>query len=156
MRVLTSKAFIYLAGMHPSQYALIAGHLTLERYIRERAEHLLTATPIRNNYFVAQAAFGRYLDREHVPPYLLESNFMTLKRNLDRVTNLTTPLGSYLEDRPTSSIDKFSLLDIFDWMNRKAFAGTLQSILRVASNGARICTARLYATCRRLLKSRAC
>ena len=121
MRVLTSKAFIYLAGMHPSQYALIAGHLTLERYIRERAEHLLTATPIRNNYFVAQAAFGRYLDREHVPPYLLESNFMTLKRNLDRVTNLTTPLGSYLADGPPRrSTNSASWTSSTGWTRRRS------------------------------------
>ncbi len=138
VNILKSRLVVYLAGMHPSQYSLIARYLGLERYIRERAEHLLTAVPAGENYFLAQAMFGRYLDREHVPPYLLESNFATLKRNLDRVTNVTSSLGAYLDTRPAASIDKFSLLDIGDWMDSSAFGATLKSVLRVASEGARL------------------
>jgi S-adenosylmethionine-diacylglycerol 3-amino-3-carboxypropyl transferase len=137
VKLLRSKIFIYLAGMHPSQYTLIARHIGIERYVRERAEHLLTAMPVRTNYFLAQAAFAKYLDRENVPPYLRESNFVTLKRNVERVSNLTTPLGEYLATKPNASIDKFSLLDIGDWMDAAGFTATLQSVVRVASEGAR-------------------
>jgi S-adenosylmethionine-diacylglycerol 3-amino-3-carboxypropyl transferase len=136
--LLESRLLVYLAGMHPSQYSLIAREMGLGRYMRERAEHLLTAVPVRQNYFLAQAMFGRYLDREHVPPYLLESNFATLKRNLDRVTNVTSSLNAFLETRAEGSIDKFSLLDIGDWMEPSVFAATLRNVSRVASEGARL------------------
>ena len=36
------------------------------------------------------------------------------------------------------AIDKFNLLDIFDWMTPQQFEGTLQSVLRAAAPGATI------------------
>jgi S-adenosylmethionine-diacylglycerol 3-amino-3-carboxypropyl transferase len=135
--MLSSKVFIYLAGMHPTQHTLIARHIGIERFVRERVDHLLTATPVRTNYFLAQVALGEYLDRENVPPYLMQGNFMDLKSNVDRVSNVTAPLGAYLALKPEASIDKFNLLDIFDWMDHDSFKTTLQSVIRVASNGAR-------------------
>lgn len=137
-RLLNSRLMVYLAGMHPNQFGLIDRQLGIERFVRQRIKHLLTEVPVRTNYFLAQAAFGRYLDRENVPPYLQEANFAELKRNVHRVTNVTGWLGAHLRGRPEGSIDKFSLLDIFDWMSVEDFASTLREVVRVGSDGGRV------------------
>ncbi len=137
LRILNSRVLMYLAGMHPKQYDLIDHHMGIEQFIRARVDHLLTSIPVRTNYFLAQAALGGYLDRESVPPYLLEANFVTLKRNVDRVTNVTDRLDAYLDQRADASIDKFNLLDIFDWMDPTMFRTTLSGVVRVGSEGGR-------------------
>ncbi|MDQ3929138.1 MAG: BtaA family protein [Chloroflexota bacterium] len=137
-RLLNSRLMVYLAGMHPNQFGLIDRQLGIERFVRERVEHLLTRVPARTNYFLAQAALGRYLDRVNVPPYLQEANFTELKRNVQRVSNVTGWLGVYLRSRPEGSIDKFSLLDIFDWMSAEDFTATWREVLRVGKVGGRV------------------
>ncbi len=130
LRLMNSRMLMYLAGMHPKQYDLIDRHMGIGHFIRARVDHLLTDIPVRPNYFLAQAALGGYLDREHVPPYLLEANFAVLKRNVDRISNVTDRVQSYLDQQPDGSIDKFSLLDIFDWMDPPSFEGTLRGVIR--------------------------
>ncbi|MDQ5822883.1 MAG: BtaA family protein [Chloroflexota bacterium] len=137
-KLLNSRLMIYLAGMHPNQFGLIDQQLGIERFVRERIEHLLTKVPARTNYFLAQAALGRYLDRENVPPYLQEANFTELKRNVHRVSNVNGWLGGYLRGRPEGSIDKFSLLDIFDWMSAEDFTATVREVIRTGKDGGRL------------------
>ncbi|TWT43670.1 hypothetical protein RAS1_00690 [Phycisphaerae bacterium RAS1] len=45
-------------------------------------------------------------------------------------------LGPYLDTLPAGSLNKFNLLDIFDWMSPAAFESTLKSALRAAAPGA--------------------
>ena len=136
-RILNFRMMMYLAGMHPNQYNLINRHIGIESFIRERIDHLLTSVPARSNYFLAQALLGGYLDRENVPPYLHEANFTNLKCHVDRVSNVTGYLVPYLHCMPEASIDKFNLLDIFDWMDQELFEATLYSVIRVGTNSGR-------------------
>jgi S-adenosylmethionine-diacylglycerol 3-amino-3-carboxypropyl transferase len=137
LRILGSRPVLACAGMHPAQYDLIRGSTGIERYIRDRVDYVLTRAPARDNYFVAQALLGTYTDAESVPPYLLERNFDTLRHMADRVVNITAPLAEYLDSSPESSIDRFNLLDIFDWMDRDAHMATVRSVLRAGSQGGR-------------------
>jgi S-adenosylmethionine-diacylglycerol 3-amino-3-carboxypropyl transferase len=137
VRILSSKLMLHLAGMHPNQYDLIKEHDGIEYYIYHRIEYLLRKVPIRGNYFLAQAAIGEYLDNNHVPPYLQEANFSILQRNANRVTNATGRLNEYLDHISAGSIDKFSLLDIFDWMDGESRRRTLKSVIRVSSDNGR-------------------
>jgi len=130
-RLVNFRPFLYLAGVHPDQYRLVDERHDIYQYIRERVEYALTRIPIYDNYFLSVAVTGRMRDRR-VPPYLLPENFATLRRNLGRVTVVNGWLGPYLDRLAPQSIDKFNLLDIFDWMSPQMFEATLRSVLRVA------------------------
>lgn len=125
------RPFMYLAGVHPNQFKLVDGRHDMYEYVRERIEYALTQVPIYDNYFLSIAVTGRFRG-QRVPPYLLPENYPVLKRNLDRVTVVNGWLGPYLDSLPPQSIDKFNLLDIFDWMPPEAFERTLRSVLRAA------------------------
>lgn len=137
LRLVCAPPVLALAGMPRSQYELIQGQEGIEAYIRDRVEYVLTSVPIRDNYFVAQAAFGSYLDRESVPPYLLARNLPALKRMADRVVIVTAPLADYLQSLPPGSIDKFNLMDIFDWMDPETLRATLRGVVRTGAKGGR-------------------
>ena len=136
-RLCESRWFMYLCGVHPRQLDLVDGRHGIYAYVKERIEHALTEVPIYDNYFLSVTATGRFRG-DHVPPYLLEKNFETLRNNRDRVTVVNGWLGPYLDTREPGSINKFNLLDIFDWMTPELFEGTLRSVLRVAAPGARL------------------
>ena len=127
--------FLWLAGVHPTQFKLVDGRHDMYEYVRERVEYALTKVPIYDNYFLSVAVTGRFRGKR-VSPYLQEANFATLKRNLDRVRVVNGWLGPYLDTLPAHSVTKFNLLDIFDWMTPEVFEGTMQSVLRAAAPGA--------------------
>ncbi len=136
-RLCKSRWFMYLCGVHPRQLDLIDERHGIYEYIKERIEYALTQVPIHDNYFLSVTATGRFRGN-HVPPYLLAENFPILRRNLDRVTVINGLLGPYLDTLPAGSINKFNLLDIFDWMTPELFESTLKSVLRAAAPGARL------------------
>lgn len=134
-RFVNFRPLMYMAGVHPQQFTLIDGRHDMYTYVKERVEYALTKVPIYDNYFLSSAVTGRFRG-DRVPPYLLERNFETLRNNLDKVEVINGWLGPYLDSQPAQSIDKFNLLDIFDWMPAAAFEATLKSVLRVARPGA--------------------
>lgn len=129
------KPLMYLAGVHPKQFELVDGRHNMYDYIRERIEHALTKVPVKDNYFLSQAISGRFRGY-HVPPYLLEENFETLRNNLDRVEIVNGWLEPYLNSLPAGTVNKFNLLDIFDWMPARAMESTLHAVLRAAAPNA--------------------
>ncbi len=130
-----SDWFMYLCGVHPRQLKLVDGRHGIYDYVRERIEYALTKVPIYDNYFLSVTVTGRFRGYR-VPPYLLPENFETLRRNLPRVTVVNGWLGPYLDSLPPGSINKFNLLDIFDWMSDEVFEATLRSVLRAAAPSA--------------------
>lgn len=131
------RPFLYMAGVHPRQFDLVDGRHDMYAYVKERIEHVLTQVPIRDNYFLSMTVSGRFRGG-HVPPYLLEENFDALRRNLDRVQVVNGWLGPFLDTQPAGSINKFNLLDIFDWMTPEQFESTLKSVIHAAAPGATI------------------
>ncbi len=136
-RLCRSRWFMYLCGVHPRQLKLVHGRHDIYQFVRERIEYALTRVPIYDNYFLSVVATGRFRG-ERVPPYLEAANFPTLRKNLDRVLVVNGWLGPFLDTQPAGSISRFNLLDIFDWMPPPTFEGTLRSVLRAASPGARL------------------
>ncbi len=136
-RLCESRWFMYLCGVHPRQLDLVDGRHGIYAYVKERIEYVLTKVPIYDNYFLSVTATGRFRNNR-VPPYLLEENFETLRNNLDRVTVVNGWLGPYLDTLEAGSVNKFNLLDIFDWMTPELFEGTLESVLRVAAPEAKL------------------
>jgi S-adenosylmethionine-diacylglycerol 3-amino-3-carboxypropyl transferase len=131
-RFIKCKPLMIMAGVHDEQFKLVNGRHDIYDYVKERVEYALTQVPIYDNYFLSAAITGRMRGRR-VPPYLLEQNFATLRKNLDRVTVVTGWLDRFLDTLPEGSIDKFNLLDIFDWMAPAGVEQTWRSVLRAAS-----------------------
>lgn len=134
-RFVNFRPLMWLAGVHPRQFDLVDDRHDMYDFVKERVEYALTKVPSYDNYFLSLAVTGRFRGNR-LPPYLLEENFDTLRRNLDRVEVVNGWLGPYLDTQPAQSIDKFNLLDIFDWMTPEAFEQTLKSVLRAARPGA--------------------
>ncbi len=138
-----SRAFVsfrplmYLAGVHPTQFDLVDGRHSMFDYVKERIEHVLTRVPVGDNYFLSQAVTGRFRENA-VPPYLRRENFEILRDLLDRIQIVNGWLGPYLDTLPAESVNKFNLLDIFDWMSPEAFEDTMRSVLRAAAPNARL------------------
>lgn len=126
------RPFMYLAGVHPEQFTLVDQRHDMYEYVRERVEYALTRVPIYDNYFLSVAVTGKMRGRR-VPPYLLEENFATLRRNLDRVQVVNGWLGPFLDTQPPGAITRFNLLDIFDWMSPAVIETTWRSVLRAAA-----------------------
>lgn len=134
-RLCKSRWFMYLCGVHPHQYNLVHDQHDMYDFVKERLEYVFTKVPIYDNYFMSVTVTGRFRGNR-VPPYLLEENFETLRENLDRAHVVYGWLGPFLDTREPGSIEKFNLLDIFDWMPPEVLESTWQSILRAAAPGA--------------------
>jgi S-adenosylmethionine-diacylglycerol 3-amino-3-carboxypropyl transferase len=132
-----SRWFMYLCGVHPRQLRLVDGRHGIYDFVRERIEYVLTQVPIYDNYFMSVTVTGRFRG-QRVPPYLLPENFGTLRANLDRVLVVNGWLGPFLDALEPGTIDKFNLLDIFDWMTPETMEATFRSVLRAAAPGATI------------------
>ncbi len=131
-RFIECKPLMFMAGVHDQQFKLVDDRHGMYDYVKERVEYALTQVPIYDNYFLSAAITGK-MRGKRVPPYLLEENFETLRRNLDRVTVVTGWLAPFLDTLPAGEIDRFNLLDIFDWMDKDAFEGTWRSVLRAGA-----------------------
>lgn len=137
LRLLRSPLVLALGGMHPNQYHLLDREGSVEDYLRDRVDYVLTSLPIGENYFAAQVALGAYADTQAVPPYLLEANFPTLRDCADRVDVDTVWLLDHLRSLPDGAINKFNLMDIFDWMDPFTRDDTFREVVRVGAPGAR-------------------
>lgn len=129
------RPFMYLAGVHPNQFRLVDGRHDMYEFVKERIDYAMTQVPIYDNYFLSMAVTGKFRGNR-VPPYLLKENYPILRKNLDRVQVVNGWLGPFLDTQPPGSIDRFNLLDIFDWMSPEIFESTLRSVLRTAAPGA--------------------
>lgn len=134
-RFVEFKPFMFLAGVHPEQYRLVDGRHDMYEYVKERVEYALTRVRTFDNYFLSIALTGKF-QGDRVPPYLLPEHFEPLRSRLARVTVVNGWLGPYLDTQPAGSIQKFNLLDIFDWMTPQIFESTMHSVIRAAAPGA--------------------
>lgn len=135
---LNLKPVIYLAGIHPNQLELVDKRVGVYDFARKQVSHVLTRIPIKQNYFLAQAILGRYLDKENVPPYLRAENYPRLQSGIDKMDIVTGWLGPTLDAQEEGSVNKFNLLDIFDWMDEEQFEGALRSVIRAGADGGRL------------------
>lgn len=136
--ICTFRPLVWLAGTHPVQAERVNAEGDLYQFIRSSAEAVATGLPVAGNYFLHQALAGEYLDRRAVPRYMLPEHFERLRDLMDRLEIVTAWLGPHLEMRPARSIDRFSLLDIFDWMDGETLARTRGAVVHAAAPAARL------------------
>jgi len=138
-RVFFSRPVLGLKGLDPKFFTYVDGVTSFGEHFRALARHALVDLPIRENYFVAQICLGRYLDEQHVPPYLQARNFDALRRSVDRIEIVTGELGGILSNLDSDSVDCFNFSNVFEWVPEATFNMMLRETHRVARRGARLC-----------------
>ncbi len=131
------KPWFYLAGVHPAQIEAVEADMPMFEYLKVRMRELVCNNLPRDNYFLYGAVFGRWRTRDAVPPYLRECYWETLTENIDKLEFHRGWLHEVLDSKPEGTVDKYSLLDIFDWMHDKPeiFDTVLRSVIRAAKDG---------------------
>ncbi len=138
-RIFFSRQVLGHGGLDPDFFKYTNGVGSFGEHWRRLAEHVLTDLPVRNNYFLAQICFGRYLNREAVPRYLHPRNFDRLKECADKVQIVTEELERFISRSASERIDKFALSNVFEWVDERTFELLLREICRVATPGGRLC-----------------
>ncbi len=105
-------------------------------HFRERVRQALIELPAKDNYFLAYILLGRFLDPEHLPPYLLKANYEAIKSRLDRIEMVNSDASDFFRSLPDGTISQFNFSNIFEWMPPGAFEALLRESIRVARNGA--------------------
>jgi S-adenosylmethionine-diacylglycerol 3-amino-3-carboxypropyl transferase len=136
--ICTFRPLVWLAGTHPVQAERVHAEGDLYQFIRSSAEAVATGLPVAGNYFLHQALAGEYLEPRSVPRYMLAENLERLRDLIERLQIVTAWLGPHLETRPPNSIDRYSLLDIFDWMDGQTVEQTRRAIVHSAAPAARL------------------
>ena len=139
IRMFFSRRLLGKYGLDAEFFKYVKGVPSFGEHWLGLVKHVLTELPVRQNYFLAQIAFGKYLNREAVPRYLHERYFNDLKRQIDRVRVVTQELEGFLLESQSDSINKFALSNVFEWVDETTYQGLLQEIWRVAAPDATIC-----------------
>ena len=139
IRLFFSRRLLGQVGLDSEFFKYVNGIPSFGDHWLQLSKHVLTDLPIRENYFLAQIAFGKYLNCNAVPPYLHERCFGDLKTSVARVRIVTQELEGFLSHAGSNTIDKFALSNVFEWMDETMYHRLLLEICRVASPGARIC-----------------
>ncbi len=139
IRIFFSRYVLGKWGLDPEFFNHVNGVSSFGQHWLHLTKHALVDLPVRENYFLAQIAFGKYLNREAVPPYLHARHFEDLKNYADRVRVVTRELEAFLLQSEAASIDKFALSNVFEWVDEAAYCALLKELWRVGAPGARMC-----------------
>lgn len=83
-------------------------------FLQECLRKVFTEQPVSDNYFYQVYVNGKYTP-ECCPSYLDESNFETLKGQVDKVSTNTKTISQFLKDNP-GQYSHYVLLDHQDWL----------------------------------------
>jgi S-adenosylmethionine-diacylglycerol 3-amino-3-carboxypropyl transferase len=140
--LLNRTVLLYGLGIPPSQRQELAACANgdLAHVLRTRLERLACGFDLDDNYFAWQAFDRRYApgQKTATPPYLEADNFDILRERIDRVQLLWTSYTEFLASQPSSSADRYVLLDAQDWMTDQQLNDLWREITRTARPGARV------------------
>lgn len=135
-----NRLSLYGLGIPPAQYEALAGGRTMGTVLRERIERLACGFSLDDNYFAWQA-FGRSYSGNGegpLPPYLERRHFDSVRARVDRVHVKNRSITEFLAASPSSSADRYVLLDAQDWMTDAQLSALWTEITRTARPGARV------------------
>ena len=124
-------------GRDPSNFYHVTKQSISDELLR-RVRRGIVETRITNNYFIEYILTGQFRDLDGAHPYLRESNFQLLKESVGSIRLVEGSLQQFFHTLAPSSISKFNLSDIFEYMSLGSFESALREILRVCRDGARL------------------
>jgi S-adenosylmethionine-diacylglycerol 3-amino-3-carboxypropyl transferase len=111
----------------------------LSGFVQEKLRHVMTRTPISDNYFWRVYLTGSYT-LKCCPNYLKEENFRLLQVNIPKVKLHSCTITDFLKQHP-GNYSHFILLDHQDWLawhQPQALAEEWDAIFQNSSPGAKI------------------
>lgn len=142
MRLLArSPALLFSLGIPPRQRELLAGPGgDLAGVLHQRFLKLATGFPPEENYFAWQALARRYPGPGNhcLPPYLKESEFVSMRTRAHRIEPLQANMKCFLEEAAPKSVNALVLLDAQDWMDDAEIAALWQAIDHAGAEDIRI------------------
>jgi S-adenosylmethionine-diacylglycerol 3-amino-3-carboxypropyl transferase len=136
-RIFFGKFLLGRLGRDPSFFRYVNVENIAENLL-QRTRRGLRDIPVHDNFFVEQIFTGKYGKLEAAPPYLCPSNFEILKERLGRLRLVCASLQELLKALQPRTISKLNLSDIFEYISNEQVELTLQEILRVCRDDARL------------------
>jgi len=136
-RLFFGKFLLGHLGRDPSYFRYVTIDDIADELLR-RTRHGLREVPIKDNFFVEHVLTGRYGNLETAHPYLRKSNFELLQERVGQIRLVCASLEEYVRSLPPSSMSKFNLSDIFEYVSDETSETMLQDILRVCREDARL------------------
>ena len=132
-RIFFCKFILGHIGRDPSFFNYVSlEKIALELF--ERSRKGITEVPVKNNFFLEYILTGKIMSLRNAHPYLLAENFEYLKENVGNIQLVTANLIDYLRTLDHSSISKYNLSDVFEYMSRSEFEITLNELIRCGTN----------------------
>jgi S-adenosylmethionine-diacylglycerol 3-amino-3-carboxypropyl transferase len=134
------KSSLFALGIPPAQYDALVGDGEMAQVLATRLEKLACDFPLKDNYFAWQAFARRYprAGEAALPAYLQETNYPTIRANIDRVAIHHRNIVDLLRQKADASVDRFVLLDAQDWMSDAQLNELWDEVTRTASQDARV------------------
>lgn len=117
LRVLLSRT-THLEFFPASMFEQAAEH-DFGDFFLERFEACVAARDQRDNYFLHQVLFARYVEgrKRGTPYYLSPAGYEEARRNAHKLTVLTAHIAPVLRDR--TDVDAVLLSNVFDWASAR-------------------------------------
>lgn len=111
--------FLYGVSLRQISRSLASGRVFLKDIFTDRLDNLFTRRFIGNNFFWQRVFLGKYKSNSICPPYLQKQNFDTLKRSVKKIRPCNVSIIDFLRTCPDSSVTKFNLSDVPEFLNSK-------------------------------------
>jgi S-adenosylmethionine-diacylglycerol 3-amino-3-carboxypropyl transferase len=118
----------------PSFFDYVNG--SVSAHLLERARYALTVLDPAENPYLQWIFFGHH--STSLPYSLRRENHEAIRNNLDRLEWRRQSLKDFLQSCDASSVDRFNLSDVFEYMSADDYTRVLESIVRAATPGARL------------------
>lgn len=134
IRILLSKQ-MHLQFFPPFMFAQSATN-DFSSFFMQQFEKEIITKPVRNNYFLSQFIFGKYLlsEKEGMPYHLSEEGYLQAKRNIHKLQIVNSDIKTVCENH--ANTDCFLLSNVFDWCRPEQRSALCESIERSKAQGA--------------------
>lgn len=134
LRVFLSRTLMGWLGRDPEFFRYAQGDVAAE--VMQRIRHALTELdPAQNPYF-QWVVFGRHVSA--LPHALRPENFELIRSQLDKLEWRVASLEATLQELGPSSVDRFNLSDIFEYLSPAASDALFAEIARAGRTGGRL------------------
>lgn len=83
--------------------------------------------------------YSRYLQRNCLPHFLLEKNYLAIRNSTTEVEIVTDNLLDYMKRLPEQSINKYSLSNVTSCLNKDSFEKLISEVVRTSTDQGWLC-----------------
>ena len=138
LRVSTSRFVMKYLYKDPGFYEFVPTHFSVYHYLEHSLNQAANSILFKSSPFAQLLFTGRW-PKDCLPKHLQEDAFCQQKQHSDCIEPITDSLYSFLQTRPSNSIDAFSLSDFSSYTNECDYTQTWKQIERCAKAHARVC-----------------